>query len=293
MYRAVGRLIATIRREMEITQTELAARIGVAQSTLSRWESEREAVPERYHARIAAALAIPPQDLARLHAPPTEGRPAIPPAAVFLPRRRPRLRTYEVKGTMDSVIGRPGGSPLYHRVASRLHPAALDELRNRFPRDSSVELHAAMQFLAAGTALEIHTLLALDCPYLVVEDQELAYAGDLPRHTLVLRRPDCTLVAVPQVSLAVPNQRKPYRVDFLAWFGDGRSSAWLNLEIDASGHTASAEEDARRALALGLPRLGYNEAAVFSSDFVERVIGDARLELFRRKQTAKRAGRAP
>lgn len=55
----LGILVRDVREQMGLTQTELAARIGIAQSALSRIEAGRHNVSVEMLARIAAALDLP------------------------------------------------------------------------------------------------------------------------------------------------------------------------------------------------------------------------------------------
>lgn len=57
--RALGQKIADLRDEAEITQPQLAARIGSHASSISRYESGRQDIPSGRLAAIADAVGIP------------------------------------------------------------------------------------------------------------------------------------------------------------------------------------------------------------------------------------------
>lgn len=55
----LGILVRDVREQRGLTQTELASRIGIAQSALSRIEAGRHNISVEMLARIAAALDLP------------------------------------------------------------------------------------------------------------------------------------------------------------------------------------------------------------------------------------------
>jgi hypothetical protein len=165
-----------------------------------------------------------------------------------------------------------------------LSAAVRDEMEHAFPRDSPLELGAALRFLEVGKLCFVR-LMDVGCRLLVVEKGSFLSAGHLWRHAIVIRGKHRTLILIPQVSLVVVAQSMERRVDFLAlWIGKG-VELWADIEIDSGWHEGTANEDARRAWGLRLPRLGYNAGHIEHQKFYMHVANDlARLEANAKKK---------
>lgn len=60
---SIGNVIAELRLERDLTQKELAAKVGVSQSYLARWESGKVMPRPRALRKVARALDIEPEEL--------------------------------------------------------------------------------------------------------------------------------------------------------------------------------------------------------------------------------------
>lgn len=87
---SIGERIARLRRERELTQVELAGRIGIVQPLLSRYESGRLQLPVELAAPLARALGVSADQLLGLERtqPPRE-------RTTIRPRWRRRLERIE------------------------------------------------------------------------------------------------------------------------------------------------------------------------------------------------------
>lgn len=54
-----GQLIRAERERQQLTQRELAARVGVEQPTINRWERGKSEIRDHHKAALAAALGVP------------------------------------------------------------------------------------------------------------------------------------------------------------------------------------------------------------------------------------------
>jgi transcriptional regulator with XRE-family HTH domain len=72
---AIGRYIRRHREKGRMSQQTLADLMGVAQSTISNWESEFRHPDCEELKRLAQTLGVPMDELLRDHRPPTETRP--------------------------------------------------------------------------------------------------------------------------------------------------------------------------------------------------------------------------
>lgn len=273
MIKAIAARLTQFRTDRRLNQDALASLIGVPPTLLGRWEHGEEAVPPHHLPKLAQIMEVPAESLERLWTP--------LPRYEMLPRHRERppiLPPYPVQGTLQEMLSLgPLARRVYEAALARTPSLAVrDEMEHRLPRDCPLELFGSYMFAAVGFELEFHALLNVGFRAMVVELLTERYIGDIPRHALVLRRPNEIFAVFPQVSILVPAQSRERRPDFLLYAVRGRRKAWIDVEIDGDLNLRNANDDARRAVGLAMPRRGYSQEFVLRSDFVARVMRDAR-----------------
>jgi transcriptional regulator with XRE-family HTH domain len=244
------------RQQQGWSQRDLANALQVARSVVVRWETGTKPFPEERLPLLAQTTGQSEEGLRRLWTVPT------PPPVDKVPSES--LPPYPVKGTLQDVDAAMV-------AAAHMSPAVEDEMEYAFPRDSPLELAAALQFLRNGAILQFCRPVDLGCRLLVVEKETFRAAGHLWRHALMMVGKNRTLVAIPQVSVAVVSQSTERRMDYLLLWRGPRVQVWADLEIDSGYHTYTANSDARRAWGLGLPRLSFTADRIESKDFVPQV----------------------
>ena len=131
-----------------------------------------------------------------------------------------------------------------------------------------------MHVVAQSATLERMTLAQLRCPVMVVEKRNSCRPGLYHlRDVLVLERPRCTIVMVPQPWVVSPTQAEWYRLDFLTCVSSHeREQRWADVEIDDYRHAFQQDKDERRARGLACPRFGFTHREVERSDFAIRLV---------------------
>lgn len=260
----IGRWLANVRKQQGFTQDGLASRLGVARSTLSRWEVGIDPIAPTSHSAIAAVLGVSVQDLER---PTARGLvPHLGAPLVYAP-------AYPVKKLIEDV--KKLGQVAQALVAdANLGPAVALEVENRLPRDTEYELLAAYHFFSLSAELEFWSCDELRCPLLVTGHREWGNQSSLRRHTLVLRRDSTTVFLQPQVTVALVVQSRRYRLDYLVTRVRPTGIDFADLELDGPIHDDDTEGDTRRAYGLGIPTLRYPNAALLRRDFAARVLAD-------------------
>jgi transcriptional regulator with XRE-family HTH domain len=278
MPQPLGRRMAALRRELDITQDDFALQLGVAQSCVSRWEAEEAAVPDKVIAPAAAILKVSPAMLEALRIPSWAVPKQTLASRLGLSGEDREMPPYNWKYELedfrnlgwyarelhDRVLGR--GLPLWTEV----------EMRERFPRDSPLEIFFAFHMFDWGGHMAFHSPLSAGCTAPVLLTNEAIYAGHLRRHTLVLETKLYSPIAFPQVWLPSVLQSKYHRMDFLALFvrKDRPGRVWSNLEMDGWRHKDTVEADDQRTRGLGVPRLGYTQGQLQRADFMDRLVAD-------------------
>lgn len=79
LYRDFGRRLRTAREAGGLSQSELAARVGLGRTSITNIETGRQRVPLHLLLELAAALGVQPASL--LPTPPFDGQPTLPPSA--------------------------------------------------------------------------------------------------------------------------------------------------------------------------------------------------------------------
>lgn len=273
MSTVLGRWIVVLRIDCGLTRRNLAERLGVAPSTLARWECDSETVPTEYLGKLAEALHVPVDDLMALHA--QSSRRLKPRNSETAPARR--VTRYPVAGTPAEMFAFGGGLAvdIYTRVSSRLKQRTHAEVLEKFPRDSAVQLMATHHLLACGADVRKLRLLELGCSLLVMQRTRKVYDGDRDRYALILPGDDWLLVLVPQVSLAVPGCPQIYRADFLGLYVDGYGHRqWVDITVDSPRSADDVHADCPSVL--GLPRFHYTPEMVLLPNFGVGMVGDIR-----------------
>ena len=256
--------MASVRLVRGWTQLDLALRLGVHRGTVAKWEAGSEPVPKNARAAVAAALGVESEHVRQQWpmAPPLRGL-KVPP--LYSP-------DYPVTGTLEEMLNLGSfAATLWNKLPD--NPALAFELRERFPRDSAWELLAAVHLILAGAELEFRSMNDLFCSRLVTEKEGFAPAGHFLRHVLRWQLPGATILLCPQVSLCVVGQSRSRRPDFLVLY-IGPHNLWIDVEIDSKFHEQTANDDARRAVGLGLPYRRYPTSALLRSDFPSRLLKD-------------------
>jgi hypothetical protein len=181
---------------------------------------------------------------------------------------------YESKATVDQML-ELGGVAISLAAKVHLNPALEFELRQCFPRDTLYELLAAYQLLAGGMQLEFWSTDELGSRLLICEPKLFRSAGRMLRHALRVRLSEATLLLLPQVPIAIPMQSRNYRPDFLGLYV-GPRQFWFTVELDGKFHQDKADEDARRAVGIGLRELRYANSLLLRRDWPKRLVGDIR-----------------
>ncbi|HEY3997562.1 MAG TPA: helix-turn-helix transcriptional regulator [Candidatus Xenobia bacterium] len=261
MFNAIGRYIARWRKEQGWNQAQLAQYLGVSRVMIAHWENGHRLFPDERIARLATTLGVDEARITEL---------CLPAPYPDLKRKNTDLLPpYPVKGSLTDLPA---------EWSAGLKPAIRDEMEHAFPRDSQLELGAALRFLEVGELCFVR-LTDLDCRFLIIEKGTQKAASHLWRHAILMRGKNRTLLIIPQVSMIVVAQSTERRVDFLAWWHGKDCEMWVDIELDGGFHAQTANDDARRAWGLGLPRLGYHAGHTESKDFVKQVAADlTRLE---------------
>lgn len=262
-----GCFIRKRRTDLGLTLRTCGARLGVHFTLVGMWERGEEPVPRRFQDPLAGLLRVPAAELA--------GR--WDPIPLLDSQETPDFPAYPIKGSVEEMraLGRLAVT-MYDRALHRHSLGVHDEMRDRFPRDSPVELLGAYDLLARGAVLQFRRLLHLGFRRFVIQRKTQRYIGDLARHALFLAGPGYTLLAVPQVSVWVGVQKRERRMDFLVYFQCGKGPGiWIDVEIDGRDHDDQEEEDDQRAWGLHVYTLRYRAQAVRDGLFVERLVRDA------------------
>jgi transcriptional regulator with XRE-family HTH domain len=256
--------LASLRKNQGLTQAALAARLGVARSTVARWEASIDPIAPASVPRLSALLGVRPEQFGRpVRRLPIPGLPA---PSLFAP-------PYPVKGTLADML-RLGNVAEYVYATAHL-PAATDlEIESRLPRDTEHELLAAYHFLTLPARLEFWSCDELTCPLLITGTRTWGSGGHLRRHTLVVQNGESTVLLQPQVTVALIAQSRRYRMDFLATRVSNAGVAFADIEIDGKYHEDTADADARRAFGLGIPTLRYSNTALLRTGFGQTVLRD-------------------
>jgi transcriptional regulator with XRE-family HTH domain len=266
-----GRWMATIRKSLGWTQQGLAARLGVARATLAKWETGGDPVPAPLLVRLAQVLAVSPEHL-RQQWPVRCPVARLEAVSVFAPHYRVEATDPEI--TVDDML-ELGGPARGLATKVDVNPAVAFEIQRNWPRETRFELLATYHLLAAGMTLEFWSTDEFGCGQLVVERRGFRAAGRLLRHALRWNLPEATLLLWPQVPIAVVTQSRSYRPDFLGLYVGSRQ-LWFAIELDGKFHRDTANEDARRAVGIGLPELRYQNNILYRSDFPQRLLRDVR-----------------
>ena len=249
--------MASLRRARGLTQEQLATLTGVSRGTLATWESGGIPRSDTALLAVANALGVLPEHLSQEWPDRKElkGLKLPPMYAPPFPNQ---------KGIQDILQL----SPRVRSVVNQVHsnPALAYQMRDAYPRETEWELLAAHDLLVAGVNLEFWSTDELGCLQLVTEMDYFRNAGMQLRHTLRWNLPDATLLLMPQVTLAVPLQSRRYRPDFLGLF-IGKPNFWFTVEFDGRLHLEKANEDARRAVGLGMRELRYPNEVVARHGF--------------------------
>lgn len=285
---SIGLRLAQLRRERHLTQKELAAVVGVDQSTLSNWEVGVLPIADKWLARLSAAVKVSESYL-------RGSRASFTPAPLGLHgamRRRLcgqfELPLYDVRGHLDQMLAL--GSVAYecYTRARDLHaPDVLDRVIESFPRDAVHELLAYFQMLAHGMQLRRTTLSHLGCPLPAIDGpMTWRNALDCGRDVLVLEGTHVLFVGVPQVWIPLPRSNRSCRPDLLVLYVRGSRKMWVDVEFDGSHHTDYAQVDIERAGLLGLPRMGYANLRIRQAALVDLILDDLETALQRKRRVA-------
>lgn len=293
MKTSIGRTIAAQRRELGLSQKELAGRLGVSQPLLSRWEHGVERVPDRHFKAIEDALMLEGGCLAALALAVSKGRPRAPEPIRGLARALRVLPAHPCKGTVEQVASM---GPLADQVLARVErlgytQAQIAYVEQCVPHDSPLELLVVFWLLAAGFKLErwAPALAGVTLPVLVDGRSPSRYAGEMVRDALVLREEKRTVVLFPQVWLPPTAKGPMHCLDFLVLYVDhqrrhrGRSaSAYIDLEVDSQFHDQWRDEQRERLI--GLPRIGRRKERILFEGFVRDLLAEMQEALLKRIQ---------
>ena len=131
MSKSLGQILQTRRREMGLTQREVAARVGVCRTVVSKWE-RGESRPAPHHLEaLAQTLQLRDESLQAGRSP-SAARPRYRPCLL---RRRRRVRPiYPHSATLEQMLRLGGWAPRVHEAAlRRLGNDACDEGRCPLP----------------------------------------------------------------------------------------------------------------------------------------------------------------
>lgn len=107
---ALGQRIATLRKERNLTQQQLAEQLGIAQQTLAHYEGARLRVPASMLPTLAGLLAVEIDELIGYQAKRATKRGPAPKLAQHMERisQLPRTQQQFVMKMLDTVLAQQG-----------------------------------------------------------------------------------------------------------------------------------------------------------------------------------------
>lgn len=276
------------RRQLGLSQGQVASSVGVRVQVYGRWERGERAVPSEQRDAVARALEVRVSDLPISSA----ARRRFPFRRLF--RRGDPIRgRYPIGGTLDNCLRIAGWIDAVHRsVRSALDSRHYAALMDEFPRDTGFELLLLMLLIADGGTLEWTSPAEFHCPLLVLDDFLPDYGGNQKQWAVCWVRDGEHIVVFGQVRLKAPYVKASPRVDLLVFHKlPNQRGQWLYVELDGRQHPTQQDLDAERAEGLLIPELRYDNQKLRSPEWYRRFLDDVRqgaTEGARRERDRKR-----
>ena len=287
MSKHLGDQLRSRRRELGLTQRDVATRLGVTRPLVCSWERGRRSPPAERLEELERVLSVSLEGVrldapiaperAFSHAPGTPSSASTPPWKRTLRARRRVRPPYPHAATLEQMLRLDVCAARVHEAAVRgLGPEACADVVARFPRDTRHELLVAFHVLSRGAHMVEAAPDHQKCPLFVLDDYEKVPGGAQYQPALFWRGKHESMLIYSQVRVLGAG-RRPFRVDFLIHYRPARRhGAWITVEIDGPQHSLTPHQDADRAEGLGIPEVRYDNEATRRSDFFERFLCDVR-----------------
>ena len=265
-----GAAIRKARKKLQLTQHDLASKVGLSQSRISRLETGRDTPDQNEWAKLAACLNLwPAQVPPKLERPiPSQDWHKPKPAILVAGDRPTQVRENAARNHYGAVVDK-----LLRQVHSREDWRLCEDFLREAAPESGHEYFLWLRLLAAGGKPCWFSLFRAGFrASAVVESSSKIAIGDVRLACLRVDGPGISWLLYPQVTL---DARKSYdRLDALASLRTAEKQLWVDLEVDGRGH--DPEWDEQRQQHLDLPTLRLTPAELKAPDLLSLLEQKAR-----------------